>query len=206
MIHLVMCVGFSVDFSVHVCHAFLAVRSDKPTEVLQKAFDKAGGPIFNAAFSSLLGISMLSLSQSYIFQSFGKVMFLVIGFGLLHAALFLPLVLSIIFSLTDKKNPEFHQNNNTSDIPSKFTNGKRQNLPENIIPISTSKIHPIVENISKTLKADHISNCFENEILKISIQSVRCTYPVDKGMAYTYKDVFIYSSNQRRYWDFVDPI
>ncbi|XP_056013209.1 patched domain-containing protein 3-like [Ostrea edulis] len=65
MIHLVMSVGFSVDFSVHVCHAFLAVRSETQTDILQKAFDKAGGPIFNAAFSSLLGISMLSLSQNF---------------------------------------------------------------------------------------------------------------------------------------------
>lgn len=93
MIHLVMGVGFSVDFSVHVCHAFISVEGDERKEVLIKALDRSGGPIVNAAFSTLLGISMLGFSSSYIFISFGKVMFLVIAFGLIHASFFLPLLL-----------------------------------------------------------------------------------------------------------------
>ncbi|XP_062588601.1 patched domain-containing protein 3-like [Saccostrea cucullata] len=93
MIHLVMSVGFSVDFSVHICHAFFSVEGDDPNEILQNAMDRAGGPIVNAAFSTLLGIIMLAFSSSYIFVSFGKLMFLVITFGLLHGAFFLPLLL-----------------------------------------------------------------------------------------------------------------
>ncbi|XP_061184546.1 patched domain-containing protein 3-like [Saccostrea echinata] len=94
MIHLVMSVGFSVDFSVHVSHAFLSVRLEE--DVIKKALDKSGGPVINAALSSLLGISMLAFSNSYVFVSFGKVMFLVVIIGLLHAVFFLPLVLYII--------------------------------------------------------------------------------------------------------------
>lgn len=94
MIHLVMSVGFSVDFAVHICHSFLSSRSEK--EVLKSALDKSGGPVFNAAFSSLLGIVMLFFSESYIFQSFGKVMLLVISFGLVHAVFFLPLLLDVL--------------------------------------------------------------------------------------------------------------
>ncbi|XP_056012125.1 patched domain-containing protein 3-like [Ostrea edulis] len=93
MIHLVMSVGFSVDFTVHVCHAFISVEGDERKEVLIKALDRSGGPIVNAAFSTLLGILMLGFSSSYIFISFGKVMFLVIAFGLIHSAFFLPLLL-----------------------------------------------------------------------------------------------------------------
>lgn len=100
MIHLVMSVGFSVDFSVHICHAFLSARFEN--DVIKKALDKAGGPVFNAALSSLLGILMLAFSSSYIFLSFGKVMFLVIIFGLIHAALFLPLLLFGFISLANK--------------------------------------------------------------------------------------------------------
>nr|XP_022333664.1 patched domain-containing protein 3-like isoform X2 [Crassostrea virginica] len=102
MIHLVMSVGFSVDFSVHICHAFLVSRCE--TDMIGKALDKAGGPVFNAALSSLLGIFMLAFSESYIFQSFGKVMFLVIFFGLLHAAFFLPLLLHGVLSCGNSKN------------------------------------------------------------------------------------------------------
>ncbi|XP_065943155.1 patched domain-containing protein 3-like [Magallana gigas] len=92
MIHLVMSVGFSVDFSVHICHSFLSARLEK--DVMKKALDKAGGPVFNAALSSLLGILMLFFSESYVFRSFGKVMLLVVVFGLIHAAFFLPLLLN----------------------------------------------------------------------------------------------------------------
>ena len=102
MIHLVMSVGFSVDFSVHICHAFLVSRFD--ADMMEKAINKAGGPVFNAALSSLVGIFMLAFSESYIFQSFGKVMFLVIIFGLLHAAFFLPLLLYGVLSFGNRKN------------------------------------------------------------------------------------------------------
>jgi hypothetical protein len=96
MIHLVMSVGFSVDFSVHICHAFLSVDGNDRNTILKNAIDRAGGPVVNAAFSTLLGILMLAFSGSYIFQSFGILMFLVIGFGLIHAAFFIPLLLYVM--------------------------------------------------------------------------------------------------------------
>ncbi|XP_061193864.1 patched domain-containing protein 3-like [Saccostrea echinata] len=93
MIHLVMSVGFSVDFSVHICHAFISVDGENRKIILENALDRAGGPIVNAAISTLLGICMLGFARSYIFNSFGILMFLVIGFGLIHASFFLPLFL-----------------------------------------------------------------------------------------------------------------
>ncbi|XP_062585478.1 patched domain-containing protein 3-like isoform X2 [Saccostrea cucullata] len=96
MIHLVMSVGFSVDFSVHICHAFISVEGESRKIILENAMDRSGGPIVNAAISTLLGIFMLAFSRSYIFNSFGILMFLVIGFGLIHAAFFLPLFLYAI--------------------------------------------------------------------------------------------------------------
>lgn len=106
VLHLVMSIGFSVDFCVHICHAFLSARSEKQQNAIPKAFDKVGGPVLNAAFSSLLGIAVLGFSKSYIFQSFGKVMFLVMGFGLFHAAFVLPLFLWIFFPLYSSKQPK----------------------------------------------------------------------------------------------------
>ncbi|XP_061179563.1 patched domain-containing protein 3-like [Saccostrea echinata] len=96
MIHLVMSVGFSVDFSVHICHAFMSVEGESRKIILENAMDRSGGPIVNAAISTLLGIGMLAFSRSYIFNSFGILMFLVIGFGLIHASFFLPLFLYAI--------------------------------------------------------------------------------------------------------------
>lgn len=107
MIHLVMSVGFSVDFSVHICHAFLSLRCDDRDEVLRKTLDVTGGPIFNAALSSMLGVIILILSNNYVFLCFGILMFMVLGFGLFHACLFLPLFLYFLmpcFLKQDKNN------------------------------------------------------------------------------------------------------
>jgi multidrug efflux pump subunit AcrB len=91
-----MSVGFSVDFCVHICHAFISLDGNDRNTILKKAIHRAGGPVVNAAFSTLLGILMLAFSGSYIFQSFGILMFMVIGFGLIHAAFFLPLLLYVL--------------------------------------------------------------------------------------------------------------
>ncbi|XP_048779158.1 patched domain-containing protein 3-like [Ostrea edulis] len=103
MIHLVMTVGFSVDFSAHICHAYLAVDSDNRDTKVQLALDRSGGPIFNAAFSTLLGISVFGFANSYIFKTFGKLMFLVIFFGLAHSVILIPVVLSFVGPLNTTK-------------------------------------------------------------------------------------------------------
>lgn len=96
MIHLIMSVGFSVDYTAHICHAFLTVDGENRNERVNEAIILSGGPIFNGAMSSLIGIIMLAFSESYVFTSFFKVMVLVILFGLGQAIFFLPVILSLI--------------------------------------------------------------------------------------------------------------
>ena len=96
MIHLVMSVGFSVDFSAHVCAAYLMSDSMTRQDRARDAIRHAAAPILNGATSTFLGIVVLGASTSYIFQSFFKIMFLVIVFGMLHAIFFLPAVLALL--------------------------------------------------------------------------------------------------------------
>ncbi|ESO99305.1 hypothetical protein LOTGIDRAFT_213342 [Lottia gigantea] len=95
MIHLIMSVGFSVDFSAHVCHGFISSDSVSRHERTKDALRVSAAPILNGGISSLLGICTLIWSQSYVFRSFFKIMVLVITFGLAHSLLLLPVVLSI---------------------------------------------------------------------------------------------------------------
>lgn len=96
MINLVMCTGFSVDFSAHVSYAFV---SSSKADVNKKAIDalaRLGHPILQGALSTILGVVLLSLSGSYIFRIFFKVIFLVITLGLIHGLVFIPVFLTLL--------------------------------------------------------------------------------------------------------------
>ena len=82
--------------SAHVCTAYMV--SDETTRHA-RALDSivhASGPILNGGFSSMLGVLVLSVTESYIFKAFFKVMLLVITFGAAHAILLVPVLLSFI--------------------------------------------------------------------------------------------------------------
>ncbi|KAG5268670.1 hypothetical protein AALO_G00215110 [Alosa alosa] len=94
MINLVICIGFSVDFSAHISYAF--VSSEKRT-ANGKAIDalyNLGYPIIQGALSTIAGVIVLSAAKSYIFRTFFKIMFLVISFGAVHGLVFIPVFLT----------------------------------------------------------------------------------------------------------------
>ena len=196
MIHLVMSVGFSVDFSVHICHAFLNVRSEDQKKVLPKAFDTVGGPVLNAAFSSLLGIAMLGFTKSYIFQSFGKVMFLVIGFGLFHAAFVLPLVLWILF-------PCYSSRPSQRVKPSNQSIWSQNNVQ---LPIWISGNQKSIEDISKSLHLCHVSQYPKMKTSNEMVVSLPIMYSLGNSVGYSYKSINIYCTQNDKpcCWGFAD--
>ncbi|CAG5117286.1 unnamed protein product, partial [Candidula unifasciata] len=96
MIELIMSVGFSVDFCAHVCTAYMISDEHSSMDRAKDAIIHASGPIFNGGLSSFIGVFILIFSESYIFQSFFKIMVLVIGFGVAHAVFLVPVTLSFI--------------------------------------------------------------------------------------------------------------
>ncbi|KAM7401151.1 hypothetical protein PAMA_005374 [Pampus argenteus] len=95
MINLVMCIGFSVDFSAHISYSFVSSPKSDVNEKAMDALARLGYPIVQGALSTVLGVVVLSVSRSYIFRSFFKIVFLVIIFGLLHGLVFIPVFLTI---------------------------------------------------------------------------------------------------------------
>lgn len=96
MIELIMSVGFCVDFSAHVTHAFITNSKGDRNKRAYKAFVHVGIPIFNSALSTIIGTSLLGFSKSYIFKSFFKTMMILMSLGMLNSLLFLPVLLSLI--------------------------------------------------------------------------------------------------------------
>ncbi|XP_067863268.1 patched domain-containing protein 3-like [Heptranchias perlo] len=103
MINLVICIGFSVDFTAHISYAF--VSNDK-TSANGRAIDvlyTLGYPIIQGALSTILGVVVLSVAESYIFRTFFKIMFLVIFFGAVHGIVFMPVLLTF-YQVCGKQN------------------------------------------------------------------------------------------------------
>ncbi|EFN85001.1 Niemann-Pick C1 protein [Harpegnathos saltator] len=100
-IGLELAIGLSVDYAAHVAHAFLNAKSrqddcDSRTTRALVAVRHIGAAVAYGAGSTMLAISMLAFSTSYVFTGFFRIFFLVIVFGLWHGLFFLPIVLSII--------------------------------------------------------------------------------------------------------------
>lgn len=95
MINLIMCIGFSVDFTAHICYTYMSSKARRPDDRVREALYSLGMPIFQGSVSTILGCIALLLAQSYIFLVFFKMIFLVIIFGALHGLFLLPVLLSL---------------------------------------------------------------------------------------------------------------
>uniref|UniRef100_A0A8W7PZN3 SSD domain-containing protein n=1 Tax=Anopheles coluzzii TaxID=1518534 RepID=A0A8W7PZN3_ANOCL len=85
MINLIMCIGFSVDFTAHICYTYMSSKARTPDERVREALYSLGMPIVQGSLSTILGVVALLLADSYIFLVFFKMVFLVIFFGAMHA-------------------------------------------------------------------------------------------------------------------------
>ncbi|XP_040070232.1 patched domain-containing protein 3 [Ixodes scapularis] len=102
MINLIMCIGFSVDYSAHISYAYLSSEGLTANDKMKSALHSLGMPIFQGSVSTILGIAILAFAPSYIFLTFFKTVFLVILFGALHGILLLPVLLSLSDSFCKK--------------------------------------------------------------------------------------------------------
>lgn len=139
MIELIMSVGFCIDFSAHITHAFITNGKGDRNKRAYKSFLHVGVPIFNSALSTVVGISLLAFCKSYIFISFFKTMLILMCLGVVNSLLFLPVLLSLIGpnwpmhkevdeqtqmndfinkkpSVDEKNKADLNSNNNISEI------------------------------------------------------------------------------------------
>ena len=96
MINIILCIGFSVDFSAHITYAFITSRGSTGNKRAIEALHSLGAPILQGGLSTILAIMILCTSPAYIFRAFFKTMFLVMVFGLMHGLVFLPVLLSFL--------------------------------------------------------------------------------------------------------------
>ncbi|XP_034190230.2 patched domain-containing protein isoform X1 [Osmia lignaria lignaria] len=95
MINLIMCIGFSVDFTAHICYAYMSSKQKSPDDRVKESLYSLGLPIVQGAASTILGLIALLLAGTYIFMVFFKMVFLVIFIGAMHGMFLLPVLLSL---------------------------------------------------------------------------------------------------------------
>ncbi|XP_071874799.1 patched domain-containing protein isoform X3 [Bombus fervidus] len=105
MINLIMCIGFSVDFTAHICYAYMSSKQKTAEDRVKESLYSLGLPIVQGATSTILGLIALVLAGTYIFMVFFKMVFLVIFIGAMHGMFLLPVLLSLFgpSSYKDKK-------------------------------------------------------------------------------------------------------
>jgi len=97
LINLIMCVGFSVDFSAHIVYSYVAAKVDTPEERIRECLYAVGLPILQGGCSTILGLFPLLIAPpSYIYHTFFKLAFLVIFLGMTHGVFLLPVLLSLL--------------------------------------------------------------------------------------------------------------
>lgn len=80
IINLVLAIGLTVDYTVHIVHSFLHKNGTR-TERAKKALCTMGVSVLNGATSTFLAVVVLSASGSFIFTVFFKMFFLSVVFG-----------------------------------------------------------------------------------------------------------------------------
>jgi hypothetical protein len=92
-----------VDYSAHIMHRFLT-ESGGREERVRTTLTNIGPAVFNGGVSTFLAFILLATSKSHVFSSFFKIFFLVVTFGLYHGLLFLPVLLSVVGPLPDRRH------------------------------------------------------------------------------------------------------
>jgi patched domain-containing protein len=125
MINLIMCIGFSIDFTAHICYVYMSSKCKYPEDRVREALYSLGLPILQGSVSTILGVVALLLAQSYIFVVFFKMVFLVIFFGAMHGLFLLPVMLSLFGPNSCSKVDDTHSND---DIMFQYKDKKDLNL------------------------------------------------------------------------------
>jgi len=123
-VNLVIAVGLCVDYSAHMAHCFMG-QTGSHNERSIKTLRDIGPAVLNGGFSTFLAFVLTAGSTSHVFSTFFKVFFLVAVFGLYHALVFLPVMLSIFGSLMKSDNKE----ETAEDIPTIEGNINLNNMP-----------------------------------------------------------------------------
>ncbi|BFU24457.1 Niemann-Pick C1 protein, putative [Entamoeba histolytica HM-1:IMSS-B] len=101
-VNLVMSIGITIEFCVHIAHAFLSSPKKTLNDKMKDAVMNMGNNVFvGITLTKFLGVIVLSLSSGLIFVIYYfRMYFMMLIFGASHGLFFLPILLSLIPSVS----------------------------------------------------------------------------------------------------------
>ncbi|XP_059900812.1 patched domain-containing protein 3-like [Gadus macrocephalus] len=175
MIILVVCIGFTVDFSAHISYCFVSSKKPSANGRMVDALFMLGYPIMQGALSTILGVVVLAASKNHIFRTFFKIMTLVMVFGLLHGITFLPVFLTLFSCCSSEKDEEkqevkdsvaahnvMHDSNRPDDLQYAYDNKDFEQCHRNIMIWKENlKVHKQQLNVYVIGSGQHKHPCLE---------------------------------------------
>ena len=121
-----MSTGLSVDYCVHIGHAFTHSDGETPNDRLVEAVKMLGKSVLQGGFTTFLGTIVLCWSNSDAFQTFFKMLFCTILFGMLHGLVALPVFLATFYNLAGREaHFDTHRKDQERQLGSKLAKGAR---------------------------------------------------------------------------------
>ncbi|KAL7712334.1 Niemann-Pick C1 protein [Entamoeba marina] len=120
-VNLVMSVGITIEFCVHIAHAFLSSPKKTMNEKMRDAVMNMGNNVFvGITLTKFLGVIVLALSSGLIFVIYYfRMYFMILVFGASHGLFFLPIMISLVptfnmksikwFALCKKKPKDYEE-------------------------------------------------------------------------------------------------
>ncbi|XP_023231667.1 patched domain-containing protein 3-like [Centruroides sculpturatus] len=100
---LILCVGFCVNYPAHMAYAYVCSVSETSSEKMKDSLYRIAYPICQGSLSTILGI-LFVYRDIYACITFVKIVFLIALETAFHALIFIPVVLSLIYSIFSKFN------------------------------------------------------------------------------------------------------
>jgi predicted RND superfamily exporter protein len=115
-IYFLICAGLAVDYSAHVGHVFKDEAGASDDRAVQ-AMSRICPSVMSAIISTVLAVIVLASSQSFVFEVFFKVLFLVSFIAGAHGVWLLPTLLGIVGGSTTPTTSEGKPKADAGDAP-----------------------------------------------------------------------------------------